>query len=162
MNYQGLSTRETSQVLGISRNAVCIRLSRAVEKLRHELGRVLAIPALLTLLVSRRASAAPATLTAALQQLAGTAPLPAAGGLAVVLGSALSVKLTTAVLVVSTAVVGGIRTATGAAFPAERRRCAGRINTGCHNFRLPPSQTPRCLLTVHHHRPCWPRRARLP
>ena len=109
--YQGLSTLETAQALGISHSAARTRLSRAVEKLRHELqsqGRLLAMPALLALLLPERGQAVPPTLAPQLLRLAATVPAPAAGGLAGVMVSAVTVKLSTAVLVVGVAVVGSV------------------------------------------------------
>lgn len=109
--YFQLSTEETAAALGISPNAARTRLSRAVSRLRDNLqqrGHVLAIPALLVLLVPQRNIAAPAHLATTAQMMASTASLPAAGGLGMLLVSSLTVKLTTAALVVGIAVAGSV------------------------------------------------------
>ena len=134
--FEGLTTREAAEALGISQTAVTTRLSRAVGKLRDHLrqeGALLTIPAIITLLKPGPAEAAPATLAARLEGLAAgmTAAAPAPAGLAGVLGGALATKAAAAALVVvlSLGGIGALRrlpppSGAGAAVPRASRGTA--------------------------------------
>ena len=125
--FDGLSTRETAEALGITQTAVTTRLSRAVGKLRDQMrrgGLMLSGPALLALLGGSTADAVPASLVAGLETLAATAPAtaPAAGGLGALVGGVLAFKAAAmaAVVVISLGGIGALRR-----LPPPARAAAG-------------------------------------
>ena len=109
--YEGLSTREAAEALGITQTAVTTRLSRAVARLRHQMkpaGATLSLSALIPLLTDEAAGAAPAGLVTRLETLAASA-VPAAGilGLAGLGGGTVGAKVAAAAVVVAVS-LGGI------------------------------------------------------
>lgn len=111
--FEGFSTRETAEVLGLTQSAVTTRLSRAVEKLRRSLGGrqgLVEVPALLALLGAGRSEAASPSLAARLADVAARAPLTSAAPaapLGLAAGGGLAAKLAAGALVVGVS-LGGI------------------------------------------------------
>ncbi len=131
--FEGLSTRETAEALGISQTAVTTRLSRAVSRLRRHLaaeGCCLTVAALIALLDERPAGAAPVpgALVSRLQELAVTArPAPCAAGSApTVAGIGLAHAQLAGIGLAVVVAVGGIGALQHLASSAPRRAANAR------------------------------------
>ncbi len=97
---QGRPQTDVAEALGVSQPAVSMRITKAVERLRRQLGptgTALSVAGLVALLEAHSAEAAPATLIANLGRvaLAGLGPSPPAGLAASVLGHAASMTAAT-------------------------------------------------------------------